>query len=86
MVGSLAVGLFLPLGIVVVAAVLVFTGRGKVKCPDCGTVFATPMMDTKRAGVGLTFPFMGVVKCPKCGEGRPRRDYQKADAPAPPST
>ncbi len=68
--------------IVVVAIVAVaLAGRGRrLKCPDCGTVFAAPAMDTKRSGLGWTLPYMGNVKCPKCGESRSRRDYQKAPA------
>jgi len=68
------------LGVVVVAiAAVALAGRGKkLKCPDCGTVFAAPAMDTKRSGMGWTIPFMGYVKCPECGESRSRRDYQKA--------
>jgi uncharacterized C2H2 Zn-finger protein len=65
--------------IVIVALLAVaLAGRGRrLKCPDCGTVFAAPAMDTKRTGMGWTFPYMGRVKCPKCGESRSRRDYQK---------
>jgi len=77
---GLALTAGVPLGIVVVAVVLVgLAGRGKMlKCPDCGTVFAAPSVDAKRSGMGWTLPYMGSVKCPKCGESRSRRDYQKA--------
>lgn len=79
----MAVGLgittLVPLLIVVVAVVAVaLAGRGRrLKCPDCGTVFAAPAMDTKRSGTGWTLPYMGNVRCPKCGQSRGRRDYQK---------
>ncbi|HVB95495.1 MAG TPA: hypothetical protein VND41_02700 [Nitrososphaerales archaeon] len=68
------------LAIVLVAIVAVaLAGRGmRLKCPDCGTVFSAPAVDTKRSGIGLTLPYMGKVKCPKCGESRSRRDYQRA--------
>ncbi len=77
-----------PIVIVVVAVVFVaLAGRGKsLKCPDCGTVFSAPAMDTKRSGTGWTLPYMGNVKCPKCGEARSRRDYQKAPPASPTST
>jgi len=77
---GLALTAVVPIGIVIVAAVVVaLAGRGKqLKSPDCGTVFAAPAMDVKRSGGGWTFPYLGKVKCPKCGESRSRRDYQKA--------
>jgi hypothetical protein len=88
----MAVGLALttvvPLGIVIVAVVLVaLAGRGKLlKYPDCGTVFAPPAVDAKRSGMGWTLPYTGSVKCPKCGEKRSRRDYQKAPRQTQPPT
>jgi uncharacterized C2H2 Zn-finger protein len=77
---SVALELLIPIAIIVVViGVLSLMTRGKMlKCPNCGTVFASPAMDQKRYGVGWTLPYMGSVKCPKCGESRPRRDYQKA--------
>jgi len=80
---GLALEILLPIGIVVaVVAVSFLVGRGRrLKCPDCGTVFSPPPMDTKRSGMGRTLPYMGSVKCPKCGESRSRRDYQKAPPP-----
>jgi len=69
-------------GIVLIAIVVVaLAGRGrKLKCPDCGTVFAAPAMDNKRSGMGWTLPYTGTVKCPECGQSRGRRDYQKPSA------
>jgi len=69
--------------ILIALAAVALAGRGKkLKCPDCGTVFAPPAMDLKRSGMGWTLPYMGTVKCPKCGESRSRRDYQKPPAEA----
>jgi uncharacterized C2H2 Zn-finger protein len=85
-VSPLAISLLAPVVIVLVAVVLVFAGRRKLRCPNCGNVFSAPSMDNKNSGLGLTLPFMGKVKCPKCGESRPRRDYQKPDAPSPAAT
>ncbi len=68
--------------VAILAVALALAGRGKrLKCPDCGTVFAAPAMDNKRSGLGWTLPYTGTVKCPKCGESRSRRDYQKAPPP-----
>jgi uncharacterized C2H2 Zn-finger protein len=78
---SIALEVLIPVVIILVViwGVLALLTRGKMlKCPDCGTVFASPAMDQKRSGLGWTFPYTGTVKCPKCGESRPRRDYQKA--------
>jgi uncharacterized C2H2 Zn-finger protein len=77
---SVALELLIPIAIIVVVfGVLALMTRGKMlKCPDCGTVFASPAVDQKRSGLGWTFPYAGVVKCPKCGQTRSRRDYQKA--------
>jgi uncharacterized C2H2 Zn-finger protein len=80
MVSSTIVIALSPLVVIVAAvAILALAGRGRaLKCPDCGTVFASPAMDLKRSGLGWTLPYTGVVKCPKCGQTRGRRDYQKA--------
>ncbi len=79
------IAVVVPTLVIVVAVVLVgLAGRNKkLKCPECGTVFSAPAMDNKRSGLGWTLPYMGSVKCPKCGEGRPRRDYRKAEASPP---
>ena len=71
---------FLPLGVIVFSAVVVFLAGNskKLKCPGCGTVFAAPSVDIRKSGAGWTLPYMGKVKCPKCGESRSRRGYQKA--------
>jgi predicted RNA-binding Zn-ribbon protein involved in translation (DUF1610 family) len=73
--------------ILVAIGAVTLAGRGRrLKCPDCGTVFAAPSVDLKRSGLGWTPPYMGVVKCPKCGESRSRRDYQKAPSQPQPAT
>jgi len=78
---------FLPLAVIVIAAILVvFGGTKRLKCPHCGTVFDSPFLDTNKAGTGWTLPRLGTIKCPKCGESRARRGYPKAPADAPPST
>gem|GEM_PF-850695 len=66
--------------IVIPIVVGVLLSRGKqLKCPDCGCVFNTPIMDKKTMGFGLTFPYLGIVKCPKCGIKRSRCDYDKIE-------
>lgn len=59
---------------IVVAALL---NRGKqLKCPKCGQVFKSPLMDDKLIA-GWTLPYMGTVKCPRCGAELSRQEYGK---------
>ena len=61
---------------IVVAAALLNRGK-QLKCPKCGQVFKSPMMDDKMLGGGWTIPYLGTVKCPHCGVELSRREYSK---------
>jgi RNase P subunit RPR2 len=64
--------------VVVAIAVPPLLARGKrLKCPNCGTVFAVPIMDEKRHGFGLNFAYTSKITCPNCGQRRSRGHYQK---------
>lgn len=74
--------ILVPLIVVIVIVVLVVVAallnRGKqLKCPKCGQVFKSPMMDDKMLGGGWTLPYLGSVKCPHCGAELSRREYGK---------
>jgi uncharacterized C2H2 Zn-finger protein len=74
--------ILIPLIVVIVLVVVVVTAallnRGKqLKCPKCGQVFKSPMMDDKMLGGGWTLPYLGTVKCPHCGVELSRREYGK---------
>jgi hypothetical protein len=67
--------------IVVVIAAAALLNRGKrLKCPQCGQVFKSPLMDQKMFGAGWTLPYLGSVKCPHCGSERSRQEYEKVNA------
>jgi uncharacterized C2H2 Zn-finger protein len=64
--------------LVVVIVAVALLNRGKqLKCPKCGQVFKSPLMDDKMLGAGWTFPYLGTVKCPRCGVELSRREYSK---------
>jgi uncharacterized C2H2 Zn-finger protein len=79
--------LLVPVAILIIfVAASLLAGRQMLKCPECGNVFRSPRVETKRSGLGWTLPYMGKIKCPKCGESRGRRDYQKAPRTSPTAT
>lgn len=64
--------------IVVIVVATALLNRGKqLKCPKCGQVFKSPMMDDKMLGAGWTLPYLGTVKCRNCGVELSRREYSK---------
>lgn len=66
--------------VIVVAAALLNRGK-QLKCPKCGQVFKSPMMDDKTLGAGWTLPYLGTVRCPHCGAELSRREYDKVPKP-----
>jgi uncharacterized C2H2 Zn-finger protein len=77
---TLAIGVLTCVILVAVIIVCVILSSGKqLKCPDCEHIFNAPLMEEKRMGFGLTFPYLGTIRCPKCGNARLRSDYIKVE-------